>query len=63
MMVSSVIIFENYAASFTSFLSVVKLFTPFETLEDLYKKTSYKIGSIQGTSYKSMLLGVRRKVS
>ena len=59
MMVASVVIFENYAASFTAFLSVVKLSVPFSNLEELYSQTDYRLGSISGMSYKDILIGVR----
>ena len=57
-MISSVVFFENYAASFTALLSVVKLAAPFADLKDLYENTDYKIGSVPGTAYKSILAGV-----
>lgn len=58
MMISSVVIFENYAASYTAFLAVLKLSTPFENLHDLYTKTTFKLGSLRGGNWKSILLGV-----
>jgi hypothetical protein len=58
MMISSVVIFENYAASYTAFLAVVKLVVSFETVMGMYKNTDYKIGSPVGTAYKQFLIGV-----
>ena len=52
-MASNVVFFEYYSASYTSFMSVVKVASPFETVEDLYSKTNYKLGSLQGTSFKT----------
>ena len=45
MMVSSVVVFENYAASYTAFLAVVKLAVPFTSVRDMYRSTDYKIGA------------------
>ena len=58
MMISSVVIFENYSASFTAFLSVVKLSLPFDSLDDLYTGTSFRLGSLAGGSFKDIILGV-----
>ena len=58
MMISAVVIFEMYAASYTAFLAVVKLAVPFESLLTMYKNTDYKIGSIVGTAYKQLVLTV-----
>ena len=52
-MVSNVVLFESYSASYTSFMSVVKIASPFVTVEDLYTKTNFKIGSLKGTSFKT----------
>ena len=60
MMVASVVIFETYAASYTSFLSVVKLSSPFRGLEELYTSTSHTLGSLSGGAWKSILLGVSK---
>ena len=48
MMVTSVVLFENFGASYTSFLSVVTQSTPFQTSEELYSNTQYKIGDKGG---------------
>ena len=58
MMVSSVVIFEMYAASYTAFLAVVKLAVPFDSLLSMYKDTDFKIGSQVGTAFKQFVLGV-----
>ena len=52
-MASNVVFFEYYSASYTSFMSVVKVASPFASVEDLYHKTSYKLGSLKGTSFKT----------
>ena len=61
MMVSSVVVFENYAASYTAFLAVVKLAVPFTSVRDMYRSTDYKIGAPVGTAYKQFLVGVSRE--
>ena len=58
MMVSSVVIFEMYAASYTAFLAVVKLAVPFDSFLTMYKDTDYTIGSSVGTTYKQFVLAV-----
>ena len=50
MMVTSVVLFENFGASYTSFLSVVTPSVPFRTVEELYTNTEYKIGDKGGTN-------------
>ena len=52
-MASNVVFFEYYSASYTSFMSVVKVASPFQSVEDLYLKTNYKLGSLKGTSFKT----------
>ena len=52
-MASNVVFFEYYSASYTSFMSVVKVASPFKSVEDLYFKTNYKLGSLKGTSFKT----------
>ena len=61
MMVSSVVVFENYAASYTAFLAVVKLAVPFTSVRDMYRSTDYRIGAPVGTAYKQLLIGVSRE--
>ena len=55
MMVASVVLFETFNASYTSFLSVVKIFNPFQTLADL-EQTSFIIGAQELTAYRSMFI-------
>ena len=42
--------FQNFSASYTSFLSVIHELKPFETVEDLYSQTNYKVGVLAGTA-------------
>ena len=51
-MVTSVVLFENFGASYTSFLSVVTQSSPFDSVEELYTMTDYKIGDKGGTNQK-----------
>jgi hypothetical protein len=60
-MISNVVFFEYYSASYTSFMSVVKIASPFETVEDLYTKTNYNIGSLKGTSFKTQFNVMKKK--
>ena len=53
MMVGSVIIFENFNASYTSFLSVVNQAKPFHTIEEL-DQTGLTIGAAKGTAFQTM---------
>ena len=53
MMVASVVLFENFSASYTSFLSVVTQAKPFETIAGL-EQTSFTIGAQAGTAYRTM---------
>ena len=55
MMLSSVVLFENYSASYTSFLSVVNEAKPFETLDQL-EKSSFMVGAQMGTAYRNMFI-------
>ena len=63
MMISSVVIFEMYAASYTAFLPVVKLALPFDSLHTMYKNTNLKIGSQRGTAYKQFVIAVSRRMT
>ena len=58
MMISSVVLFENYAASYTAFLAVVRLSTPFSSLLGMYRDTNYRIGAMVSTPYKQFIVGV-----
>ena len=62
MMVSSVVLFENYAASYTAFLAVVRLAAPFDSLLDMYENTDYKIGARVSTPYKNIITAVSEAV-
>ena len=53
MFLASVVLFESFSASYTSFLSVVKEAQPFETISEL-EQTSYLIGAQEGTAFQSM---------
>ena len=44
----SVIIFQNFSASYTSFLSVVTERKPFDSLQSLYEDTEFSIGVPEG---------------
>ena len=57
MFLSSVVLFESFSASYTSFLSVINQAQPFENIDQL-EKTSYTVGAQAGTAYRSMF-GVR----
>ena len=50
MFLLSVYLLQTFSASYTSFLSVNVEQRPFETVEDLYKNTDYKIGSLSGVT-------------
>ena len=51
---SGVILFQNFAASYTSYLSVVKEHTPFDSIQSLYEDTDFIIGTNNGTAYFEM---------
>ena len=46
----SVYVLQAFSASYTSFLSVAKQLKPFNTIEDLYTNTDFRIGSTLGTA-------------
>ena len=46
----SVYVLQAFSASYTSFLSVAKQLKPFNTIEDLYTNTNFRIGSTLGTA-------------
>ena len=52
MFYSSVMLFNAFSASYTSFLSVVQVAQPFNSISEL-EKTDYIIGGPSGSSYKS----------
>ena len=43
-----VVIFQNFNASYTSFLAVVTDEKPFETVQQLYEDTDFTIGTPEG---------------
>ena len=51
MFLASVILFNVFSASYTSFLSVVKTAQPFSNIQEL-EKTDFKIGAPPGSTYK-----------
>ena len=53
MMFGSVVLFENFNASYTSFLSVVSEAKPFHTIEEL-DQTGLTIGAAKGTAFQTM---------
>ena len=53
MFLSSVVIFESFNASYTSFLSVVSQATPFETLGQL-EQTNFVVGAMIGNPIQTM---------
>ena len=60
MMFSSVFIFENYSASYTSALSVVNMKKPFSSVAELGSKTSFSLGAEQGTAFRTMFEAIRQ---
>ena len=53
MFLSSVVLFESFNASYTSFLSVVSQATPFETLAQL-EDTNFVVGAMVGNPIQTM---------
>ena len=53
MFISSVFLFENFSASYTSFLSVVSPTEPFTSVEEL-EQTNYVIGAMEGGATQMM---------
>ena len=51
MFLCSVVLFNVFSASYTSFLSVVKTAQPFSNIQEL-EKSSFKIGAPPGSTYK-----------
>lgn len=52
MCLSSMILFNMFSASYTSFLSVVRVASPFSSIPEL-ALTDYKIGAPPGSTYKT----------
>ena len=44
----SVLLFQNFSASYTSFLSVVTEFQPFDGIQNLYEDTEFEVGTPEG---------------
>ena len=53
MFLCSVVLFESFSASYTSFLSVVTQATPFETLTQL-EDTSFVVGAMEGGTIRTL---------
>ena len=53
MFLSSVVLFESFSASYTSFLSVVSQATPFETLAQL-EQTNFVVGAMEGGTLRTL---------
>ena len=51
MFVASLLLFNVFSASYTSFLSVVQTAQPFSTIQEL-EATDYKVGGPPGSAYK-----------
>ena len=49
-----VVIFQNFNASYTSFLAVVTDKKPFETVQELYEDTDFTIGTPEGWASKEI---------
>ena len=58
MFFSSVVLFESFNASYTSFLSVISFTKPFDTMAEL-EQTNFDIGGIGGAATKAMFGVVR----
>ena len=59
---SSMILFNMFTASYTSFLSVVRVATPFSSIQEL-ALTDYKIGAPPGSTYKTNFEALLRPVT
>ena len=44
----SVLLFQNFSASYTSFLSVVTEYKPFDGMQSLYEDTEFDVGTPEG---------------
>ncbi len=53
---SALVIYASYGASLTSFLAISKVSLPFDSLSNLYYKTSFKMGSIPGTMFEDIFM-------
>ena len=55
MFLVALVIVTAYSASLTSFLAVTRLNMPFNSLEELYYQSEYKVASIPGTAFQEIL--------
>ena len=62
MCLSSMILFNMFSASYTSFLSVVRVASPFSSIPEL-ALTDYKIGAPPGSTYKTNFEALLRPLS
>ena len=62
MCLSSMILFNMFSASYTSFLSVIRVASPFSSIPEL-AKTDYKIGAPPGSTYKTNFEALLRPLS
>ena len=53
-MFGGVLLFQNFSASYTSFLAVTTEYKPFDSLQDLLENTDYSIGTPKGYATKEM---------
>ena len=53
--IGGVVLFQNFSASYTSFLSVVRQQKPFDSLKELYEKDEYIAGVPEGWTTKDIL--------
>ena len=53
-MFGGVLLFQNFSASYTSFLAVTTEYKPFNSLQDLLENTDYSIGTPKGYATKEM---------
>ena len=49
-----VLLFQNFSASYTSFLAVTTEYKPFTSLQDLLENTDYFIGTPKGYATREM---------
>ena len=55
-LLSSVVLFQNFAASYTSFLSVVAPLEPFDSVKTLWSDTNTIIGTREGVAMYDMFI-------
>lgn len=54
MIFGGVLLFQNFSASYTSFLAVTTEYKPFTSLQDLLENTDYFIGTPKGYATREM---------